>query len=217
MPPAAAAPPLSGIRVLDLTTAPRRDRRQESWRTSVPRCSRSSHPRAATRAACRPSRTAARAPRTARYYWAAYGRGKRSITLDIASAEGRTQLRTLAAGADILLESFESGQPRRPRAGLRGPARAQPGARVRLGYAVRAERTGRTLAGDGPDDRGGGRPALADRRRRLAARAGRLPAGRAARRGAGRRGRRRRTRRARPLRPRAAPRRLAAGPAWSGR
>ena len=76
----------------------------------MPRCSRSSHPRAATRAACRPSRTAARATRTARSTGPRTAAAKRSITLDIASAEGREQLRTLAAGADILLESFEPGR-----------------------------------------------------------------------------------------------------------
>jgi crotonobetainyl-CoA:carnitine CoA-transferase CaiB-like acyl-CoA transferase len=42
-------------------------------------------------------------------YWTAYNTCKRSITLDIISANGRNQLMALAAGADLVLESFAPG------------------------------------------------------------------------------------------------------------
>ena len=43
-------------------------------------------------------------------YWWAYARNKRSITLDITSAEGRDRLLELAAGADFLIESDVPGR-----------------------------------------------------------------------------------------------------------
>ena len=108
MPPAAAAPPLSGIRVLDLTTARGEiagkilaDLGAEVLKIEPPEgCDSRRMP---------PFEDGREGDPDGSLYWAAYGRGKRSITLDIASAEGREQLRTLAEGADILLESFEPG------------------------------------------------------------------------------------------------------------
>ena len=41
-------------------------------------------------------------------FWAAYTRNKRSVTCDLARAEGRALLRRLLAEADII---FESGEP----------------------------------------------------------------------------------------------------------
>ena len=41
--------------------------------------------------------------------WHAYNRGKRSIALDLDSADDREQLRDLMAEADIVLESFSPG------------------------------------------------------------------------------------------------------------
>ena len=210
MPPAAAAPPLSGIRVLDLTTARGEiagkilaDLGAEVLKIEPPEgCDSRRMP---------PFEDGREGDPDGSLYWAAYGRGKRSITLDIASAEGRDATAYARRRRGHLAGVVRAGAPGRPRTGLRGAARAQPGAGLRLDHAVRAERAGRPLAGDGPDGRGGGRAALADRRRRPAARAGRLPAGRAARRRSGRRGRRRRPRRARPIGPRPAPRCLDAG------
>ena len=42
-------------------------------------------------------------------YWAAYMIGKRSVTADLTSDEGRALVRRLAAGADVLIESFAPG------------------------------------------------------------------------------------------------------------
>ncbi len=42
------------------------------------------------------------------FFWS-YNRGKRSVVLDLDSEEGRRQLHTLAAGADVLIESFGPG------------------------------------------------------------------------------------------------------------
>jgi crotonobetainyl-CoA:carnitine CoA-transferase CaiB-like acyl-CoA transferase len=42
-------------------------------------------------------------------YWAAYGAGKRGVTADIDTAEGRDLVRRLAATADIVVESYAPG------------------------------------------------------------------------------------------------------------
>jgi crotonobetainyl-CoA:carnitine CoA-transferase CaiB-like acyl-CoA transferase len=42
-------------------------------------------------------------------YWAAVGRGKRTITVDLASADGPDELRRRVADADVLIESFDPG------------------------------------------------------------------------------------------------------------
>jgi len=42
-------------------------------------------------------------------YWAAMGRGKRSIVIDLTKAAEREQLKNLIAGADVLIESFDPG------------------------------------------------------------------------------------------------------------
>lgn len=43
-------------------------------------------------------------------FWRAWGRGKRSLVLDLEGDEGREQLRALARSADILIESFVPGR-----------------------------------------------------------------------------------------------------------
>ena len=45
---------------------------------------------------------------TSLHHWA-YNRGKKSVVIDLGSEDGREQLRGLAAGADILFESFAPG------------------------------------------------------------------------------------------------------------
>jgi crotonobetainyl-CoA:carnitine CoA-transferase CaiB-like acyl-CoA transferase len=42
-------------------------------------------------------------------YWYSYCLNKRSVTLDLESAEGQSRFRELAVGSDIVLESFEPG------------------------------------------------------------------------------------------------------------
>jgi len=42
-------------------------------------------------------------------YWAAVALGKQSVVVDLGTPDGRQQARDLAAGADILIESFEPG------------------------------------------------------------------------------------------------------------
>ncbi|MDB5480083.1 MAG: subunit of succinyl-CoA:benzylsuccinate CoA-transferase [Caulobacteraceae bacterium] len=43
-------------------------------------------------------------------YWSAYAAGKRGVTLDVETLEGRARLLDLLAGADILIESAEPGR-----------------------------------------------------------------------------------------------------------
>ncbi|MEQ1890492.1 MAG: CoA transferase, partial [Alphaproteobacteria bacterium] len=47
-------------------------------------------------------------------YWAALGRGKRSIIVDLTRPAECDQLKTLIAGADVLIESFEPGYLKSP-------------------------------------------------------------------------------------------------------
>ncbi len=42
-------------------------------------------------------------------FWLAYSANKRSVTLDLAQDQGQTMFRQLAAGADVILESFPPG------------------------------------------------------------------------------------------------------------
>lgn len=46
-------------------------------------------------------------------WWQAYGRGKSSLVLDLESKSGGARLRELAAGADVLIESFSGADARR--------------------------------------------------------------------------------------------------------
>ncbi len=109
MPPSAAAPPLSGIRVLDLTTARCEiggrilaDLGAEVLKIEPPEgCDARRMP---------PFEDGREGEPDGSLYWAAYGASKRSVVLDLASDEGRAGLRALAEGADVLLESFAPGQ-----------------------------------------------------------------------------------------------------------
>ena len=107
MPPA-AAPPLSGIRVLDLTTARCEiagrilaDLGAEVLKIEPPAgCDARRMP---------PFEDGREGDADGSLYWATYGRGKRSIVLDLTAEEGRAGLRALAQGADVLLESSAPG------------------------------------------------------------------------------------------------------------
>ena len=46
-------------------------------------------------------------------YYLAANRGKRSVTVDIASSEGQATLRELARDADVVLENYKVGQLKR--------------------------------------------------------------------------------------------------------
>ena len=108
MPPEAAAPPLSAIRVLDLTTA----RCEIAGRILADlgaEVLKIEPPEGGDSRRMPPFEDGREGDTDGSLYWAAYGRGKRSVVLDLASAEGQAQLRALAAGADVLLESFEPG------------------------------------------------------------------------------------------------------------
>ncbi len=108
MPHADAAPPLSGIRVLDLTTARCEiggrilaDLGAEVLKIEPPEgCDARRMP---------PFEDGREGEPDGSLYWAAYGASKRSVVLDLGSDEGRAGLRALAEGADVLLESFAPG------------------------------------------------------------------------------------------------------------
>ena len=60
-------------------------------------------------------------------WWQAYGRGKSSLVLDLESRSGGARLRELAAGADVLIESFSSADARRFGLGYETLAAVNPG------------------------------------------------------------------------------------------
>ena len=162
MPPEAAAPPLSAIRVLDLTTA----RCEIAGRILADlgaEVLKIEPPEGGDSRRMPPFEDGREGDPDGSLYWAVYGRGKRSVVLDLASAEGQAPTAGARRGRGHPAGVVRAGAPGRPRAGLQGSAPAQPGAGLRLDQPLRAERPGRALAGDGADDRGGGRPALADR------------------------------------------------------
>ena len=45
-------------------------------------------------------------------FWAVEGRGRKSVTLDLRTADGQDLLRRLAATADVLVENFRPGHAR---------------------------------------------------------------------------------------------------------
>ncbi|HYJ82304.1 MAG TPA: CaiB/BaiF CoA-transferase family protein, partial [Allosphingosinicella sp.] len=49
------------------------------------------------------------APDGASAYFHSCNRGKRSVAIDLGSAEGQAEVRSLAAGADVLIENFKVG------------------------------------------------------------------------------------------------------------
>ncbi len=104
-----AAPPLSGIRVLDLTTA----RCEIAGRILVDlgaEVIKIEPPGGCEARRMPPFEDGREAEPDGSLYWAAYGAGKRSIVLDLETGAGREQLRALAAGADVLIESFAPGR-----------------------------------------------------------------------------------------------------------
>jgi crotonobetainyl-CoA:carnitine CoA-transferase CaiB-like acyl-CoA transferase len=60
-------------------------------------------------------------------YWAAVGLGKQSVTADLTTEAGRDIVRSLAARADILVESFDPGAMARMGLGHAALAEANPG------------------------------------------------------------------------------------------
>src|SRR5580700_2406281 len=58
--------------------------------------------------------------------FAAWNRGKTSVTIDLRAAEGRTQLLELVDGSDVLVENLRPGSMARLRLGLDGLRRSFP-------------------------------------------------------------------------------------------
>ena len=70
----------------------------------------------------------------------ALNRGKRSVALDLKSAEGLAQFRDLAKAADVIVEGFRPGKLAALGAGFRGHAQAS----TRGWFTCRYRATGRT-------------------------------------------------------------------------
>ena len=119
-------------------------------------------------------------PRESAYYLSA-NRGKRSVAIDLATAEGQSLVRRLATQADVLVENFKVGglaryglayddlAPLNPRLvylsisafGQDGPAAAEPG------YDAMIQGMGGLMSITGvPEGEPGGRAAEGRRRRR---------------------------------------------------
>ena len=84
-------------------------------------------------------------PTTASYslFWAVEGRGRKSVTLDLAHAEGQDLFRRLAATADVVVENFRPGTLEHWHI---GPGGSRPEAR-RPCASRRSARTARTRRG----------------------------------------------------------------------
>ena len=103
---------LDGIRVLDLTTALGEatgrvlaDLGADVWKIEPPGGCDARLAPPFVGGACEPP---AGDPE-ASLFWRAWGRGKRSVVLDLADAAGRERFLALVRGADMLLESFAPG------------------------------------------------------------------------------------------------------------
>ncbi len=99
-------------------------------------------------------------------HWFAYNLNKRSITLDIEAAEGKTLFKRLVQGAHIVIESCPVGYLDQAWAGLHRTERHQPANHSDLHHAVRAHGTLQGLQGFRHRLHGHGRPRLHHRQRR---------------------------------------------------
>ncbi|MEU3897019.1 CoA transferase [Streptomyces sp. NPDC045251] len=100
----AAAPPLSGLRVLDLATlfaGPLAATMLGDFGAEVIKVEHPSRPD--------PSRGHGPSKDGVGLWWKVLGRNKRAITLDLSKPAGRTTLLRLAATADVVVENFRPG------------------------------------------------------------------------------------------------------------
>ncbi|MFC8868410.1 CaiB/BaiF CoA transferase family protein [Streptomyces sp. NPDC057148] len=100
----AAAPPLSGLRVLDLATlfaGPLAATMLGDFGAEVIKVEHPSRPD--------PSRGHGPSKDGVGLWWKVLGRNKRTITLDLSKPAGRTTLLRLAATADVVVENFRPG------------------------------------------------------------------------------------------------------------
>ncbi len=88
----------------------------------------------------------ARTARTSAAYFHACNRGKRSIAVDFATAEGAEMVRRLAAHADVLIENFKVGGLAKYGLDHDEPARGQPAPRLLLDHRLRPGRAVRARA-----------------------------------------------------------------------
>ena len=91
--------------------------------------------------------------------------GKRSVTLNLATATGRRILQRLAADADLVIESFRPGRPRAPRPRRRAARGDQPRGGTGAAQQLRAGGPVPRLRARRPRRVRDGRGARADRRR----------------------------------------------------
>ena len=102
---AAVAPPLQGVRVLELghfVAAPFAARLLADYGADVIKVE---HPNGGD-----PMRRLGRGRNGHGYWWSSLARNKRFITLDLGHPEGQAVLKSLAATADVVVENFRAGQ-----------------------------------------------------------------------------------------------------------
>ena len=97
-------------------------------------------------------------------WWQVQSRNKRSVALDLRSAEGQDVVRALAAEADVLIENFRPGTLEGWGLGWDELRAAQPGADHAAHQRLRPDRPLPRPPGLRRDRRGDGRPAPPDRR-----------------------------------------------------
>ena len=100
-----AAGPLADLRVIDASSVVAGPACARSSRTSAPMSSRSSAPMAATPCAAWAGVTRD----DVTLWWKLGGRGKRSIALDLKSADDLDLMHRLCDQADVLIENFRPG------------------------------------------------------------------------------------------------------------
>ena len=152
-----------------------------------------------------------RGPPERSLFWWSYAANKRSITLDVATADGQRLLKRLVTTADFLIESRSARRARGARTRLGRAFRDQPGPHHGVHHAVRTGRSLCRVQGHGPRRHGDGRFHVRDRRSRPRSAPCRVPALLASRGGGGRHGRDGGAHQSCAERPRPARRRLLSG------
>ncbi len=118
--------------------------RTDSRGPRAPTSSRSSGPATATTRSWGPPFLAAAdgAPSKESGYFLSVNRGKRSVTVDLATAEGQATIREIAAHCDVVLENFKAGDASALRSlGYDDLKAVKPEPHLLLDHRLRPDRT----------------------------------------------------------------------------
>ena len=155
--------PLQGVRIVSVRAVRRRALRAPCCSpTSAPRSSRSRTPRSAAIRRARPA-PSCWAPNDSQYYQT-FNINKKSVALDLQTAEGSAGFERLVATADAVINNLRGDQPAKLGLDYASAVGGQSEDRLRAPLGLRPRQRARVVAGLRLSDAGRGRPDAPDRR-----------------------------------------------------